>query len=306
MVLSALLSVSVASAPAQPTPEAIEQAKAAFLSGQGLYAKGLAADALARFEEAWAKRALPVTAYNIAICHEDLKRWGQAIRWYREYLRRAPDASDKKAVLATLVTLEGTLQREGTQALVIFAEPQAVQVEVDGEAIGPTPAMITVKPGTHRVVAKGPGLITGERNVEVPADTSVELSLLLKPESTSTAVRPVKGEVPLEPVQVNAPLTTLTLQADEVLKKLVRRERTAVPWVLLAAAAATSVGGVAFTVAAQDANALFLKSPANTMGSVRDLWLRQERDFRAASYVVFSVAGALALTALVLFIVESF
>jgi hypothetical protein len=209
--------------------------------GQRLYKQGFAADALGKFEESWGLRALPVTAYNIAVCHEDLKREGQAIRWYREYLRRAPDASDKKDVLATMTALEKRLQKQGKQALVVITEPEAVDVEIGGQAYGLSPVVVTLPKGTHRVVARAKGLVTVERNVVLPDNTSVEVSLLLSPERTESRVDSVKADAPVmtkvEPAVVTQQATTtLTLQADEALVKLVKRERTAVPWVLLGSA----------------------------------------------------------------------
>lgn len=310
MLFAMLLRLALAVPPVEPTPEAVAASRDAFVWGQRLYKQGFAADALGKFEESWGLRALPVTAYNIAVCHEDLKREGQAIRWYREYLRRAPDASDKKDVLATMTALEKRLQKQGKQALVVITEPEAVDVEIGGQAYGLSPVVVTLPPGTHRVVARAKGLVTVERNVVLPDNTSVEVSLLLSPERTESRVDSVKADAPVmtkvEPAVVaQQATTTLTLQADEALVKLVKRERTAVPWVLLGSAVAVgALAGGSFALAG-DARARLLSSPRDTPGTVRDLYLVQERNFTTSAIALFSVAGIVAISSLVVFILES-
>ena len=47
----------------------------------------------------------PASAYNVALCHSKLRHWGDAVRWYREYLKRNPSADDKAQVLETIRVL---------------------------------------------------------------------------------------------------------------------------------------------------------------------------------------------------------
>jgi tetratricopeptide (TPR) repeat protein len=44
----------------------------------------------------------PASAYNAALCHSKLRHWGDAVRWYREYLKRSPAADDRSQVLETI------------------------------------------------------------------------------------------------------------------------------------------------------------------------------------------------------------
>jgi tetratricopeptide (TPR) repeat protein len=308
MLLAALLHLALSVPPVEPTPEAVAASRDAFLWGQRLYKQGLAADALVKFEESWSLRALPVTAYNIAVCQEDLKREAQAIRWYREYLRRAPDAPDKKDVLKTMTALEQRLKKQGKQALVVVTEPDGVDIEVGGLPYGLSPVVVTLPPGTHRVVARGKGLVTVERNVALPDDTSVEVSLLLSPDKTESRVGSTAGDAPLRgeaPVGTRLPATTLTLKADEALSKLVKRERTAVPWLLLGASGALAVAGGITLGVSVSARTEYTLSPPNTPGVERDVLIARERDFGAGSVALFASAGVVALTALIIFILES-
>jgi S1-C subfamily serine protease len=41
----------------------------------------------------------PSSAYNVALCHQRLQHWADAVHWYQEYLRRNPTADDKEHVL---------------------------------------------------------------------------------------------------------------------------------------------------------------------------------------------------------------
>jgi tetratricopeptide (TPR) repeat protein len=44
----------------------------------------------------------PASAYDVALCHQKLHQWSEAVRWYQEYLKRRPDADDKAKVLETI------------------------------------------------------------------------------------------------------------------------------------------------------------------------------------------------------------
>lgn len=44
----------------------------------------------------------PAAAYNVALCHQRLRHWMDAVKWYEEYLKRKPDAPDKAKVLETI------------------------------------------------------------------------------------------------------------------------------------------------------------------------------------------------------------
>ncbi len=83
------------------------------------------------------------------------------------------------------------------------------------------------------------------------------------------------------------------------------RERTAVPWVLLGSAVVVgAAGGVTLGVSMR-AGEEYALSPPDTMGSVRELLLMQQRDFLTGAIALFTVAGVIAVTSLVIFILES-
>ncbi|MGH9444939.1 MAG: tetratricopeptide repeat protein [Terriglobia bacterium] len=53
----------------------------------------------------------PTSAYNVALCLQDMGDFSDAVTWYQEYLRRAPDVSDRDQVLARIAALQN--QEEG-------------------------------------------------------------------------------------------------------------------------------------------------------------------------------------------------
>jgi tetratricopeptide (TPR) repeat protein len=48
----------------------------------------------------------PASAYNVAICNQRIGHFGDAVRWYQEYLRRKPNAQDKTEVLERIRILK--------------------------------------------------------------------------------------------------------------------------------------------------------------------------------------------------------
>lgn len=48
----------------------------------------------------------PASAYNVALCLQDMGDYTDAVTWYQEYLRRAPNAPDRDQILARIATLQ--------------------------------------------------------------------------------------------------------------------------------------------------------------------------------------------------------
>ncbi len=47
----------------------------------------------------------PASVYNVALCHQKLHHWSDAVQWYQEYLKRNPTADDKARVLEVIRVL---------------------------------------------------------------------------------------------------------------------------------------------------------------------------------------------------------
>jgi tetratricopeptide (TPR) repeat protein len=75
--------------------------------------------ALAAFKEAYRSKPDPVFLYNIAQCHRKLGHTDEAITFYQNYLRRAPEAKNRAEVERRLAELQSLRPAESVPA----AEP---------------------------------------------------------------------------------------------------------------------------------------------------------------------------------------
>jgi tetratricopeptide (TPR) repeat protein len=98
-----IMLVSLVAAAATPEEEA---ARVHFLSGQAYYDQADYEDALREFGEAYRISHKPQLLYNLAVCHEHLSHFAEAIALLEQYLAKTPDASDRAAVLSRIRTLK--------------------------------------------------------------------------------------------------------------------------------------------------------------------------------------------------------
>lgn len=81
-------------------------ARAAFAEGQRRYDLNEFNAALAAFKQAYLAYEEPVFLFNIAQCYRQLGDKGEAIKFYRSYLRKVPDAPNRDDVKSLVSTLE--------------------------------------------------------------------------------------------------------------------------------------------------------------------------------------------------------
>lgn len=94
-----------------PTPDEIRaEAQRMFERGLVMYRRGEYEAALQAFTEAYRFARLPDIVYNLARTCERMDKKRDAVDYYREYLRRRPDAPDRAEVEAAIRTLEGRVQ----------------------------------------------------------------------------------------------------------------------------------------------------------------------------------------------------
>jgi hypothetical protein len=86
--------LAIGAAHADPT----DQARQHFKKGRELYDAGDYRGAIAEFAAADQIAPSPLLEYNIALCHERLGEKSEAVRRYRAYLDRTPDAPNRAAV----------------------------------------------------------------------------------------------------------------------------------------------------------------------------------------------------------------
>ncbi|HEX6837631.1 MAG TPA: hypothetical protein VF334_13715 [Polyangia bacterium] len=81
-------------------------AKKFFISGSKHFDLGEYTDALNDFKEGYRLKDDPVFLYNIAQCHRLLNQNTEALRAYKTYLRRAPNASNRDEVERKIAAIE--------------------------------------------------------------------------------------------------------------------------------------------------------------------------------------------------------
>jgi tetratricopeptide (TPR) repeat protein len=176
-------------APAQnlQEPEAVAKAQARVLyeKAANAYRDGRYYEAVDTFLETNRLYPDPKLSFNVAKSFEGLGNPSGALRYYREYLRRSPDAADKKEVDAHVEQLELALSQKGVQQLTVSSTPEGATLRLDGQAVGITPWTGESFAGKHRIVVDEAGYQQNERVIEVDLhrarDFDFELSPLPKP-----------------------------------------------------------------------------------------------------------------------------
>ncbi len=176
-----------------------------FKSGVAFFNEAKYTEALAEFERAYEIAPHPLVLYNIASCHRELSHYGEAVKFYRQFLDEGKGAKVAAAKLKTAqADLDALLARVATVKVTVT--PADAQLTVDG-APGSTEMLLS--PGEHKVVAKAPGHKDEEKTVRVASGDLVEISLTLAetPKMVITAEKPLEASV--------VPPTRPTIDAKE-------------------------------------------------------------------------------------------
>ena len=285
-----------APAPAEPNTE---KARAAFQAAQALYQASRFADALTKFQEAQALKPHPVIIFNIARCHEQLGALPQALAAYREYLRLSPEASDRAAVAASIASLEKRVPQNSQ--LVVSVEPPGAVVQVDGKRVGSSPASIELPPGEHSLEVSAEGYEPFKRSFTMSAQRPLEMNVSLSAKAPVVVAPVVVADAPTWPPELTPagapPPPPLVSQPDEP-----RRTRT-FTWIAggtaIASGAVATGLGIGASLTAADLRSGVVRPTAQLDGIAS-----HAQDLATGANVAWAVAGAAAVTAIVLFFVE--
>jgi tetratricopeptide (TPR) repeat protein len=187
---------SGASAAAQP----LELARMRYRQGVEAYNAGKYRVAVDYFLEADHLAPNGALSFNIARAYEKLDDPAATLRWYRDYLRRSPDAVDRVAVEERIHAMEAQLAKKGVQQLTVLSDPEGASVTFDGRPTGVTPWTTEVAPGSHELVLNLAGYAPETRRVELAADRAEDVVIQLGVASPS-GVAPVAAA----PASVPAP-----------------------------------------------------------------------------------------------------
>jgi tetratricopeptide (TPR) repeat protein len=171
-------------------------------------------DAIDFFLEADSFVPSAALAYNTSVAYEAMGDAASALKWAREYLRRAPNAEDRAQVQTMVDRLEGRLREKGIQQVTISSAPVGATVVVDGRAVGITPWTGELRPGKHRVELRLAGFKSGNDVFELRPERSLDVSLTLTAEEQTPKVTPPpddkKAPAPVVVDNTNADAVTIT------------------------------------------------------------------------------------------------
>jgi tetratricopeptide (TPR) repeat protein len=175
---------SRAVADARPGPVAVsqevrdhtlEEARKQHRAGVAAFAAGQYEEAIAAFLTADALHPSSETAFNIAKAYEAQGDHSHALQYYREYLRRAPSATDRDQVAKRISKLSEKVALRGLQQASFIVSPVGAAVLVDSEPIGAAPVTLDLRPGKHVVEFRKVGYAPAQFEFELPVDRPVDV-----------------------------------------------------------------------------------------------------------------------------------
>jgi tetratricopeptide (TPR) repeat protein len=167
------------SSPARAERDDRAAAVSALRDGNRLLEAGRAADALARFQEAFRLSGSAKLFYNIGQAHRDLPGHElEAYESFNRYLEQAQDAAP--GTRAEAERMRSELRRK-LSFLSVTTVPAGAQIAVDGNPRGTSPQTLTLSPGAHRVRLELEGYVPGpEETVMLAAGQTVSRNVELK------------------------------------------------------------------------------------------------------------------------------
>lgn len=186
-------SASHAAAPQDDSSAAKARAEVFFKNGIKAYRHHHYKDAIDVFLQAQHIYPSPTLSFNTARAYEKLHDSAGALRFYRAYLRQAPDASDEKLVHQRIEKLEATLHKKGVQQLTVLSEPDGATVLIDDRPVGVTPWTGEIYPGRHHLRLRREGYQDAERDFELPDLRAIDVDATLNrapPPAPSPAATP--------------------------------------------------------------------------------------------------------------------
>lgn len=202
-----LLSLLAQAGTPAASPEARAKAQALLKEGAQYYQQGQFADALEKFEQAYAFFPSPKLFFNIGQASRDLGRPVDAVDAFEKFLLQAADAAPELIAEAKR-SVEELSPKIGK--LLIDCTMSGAMISVDGKNVGQAPLvdMVRVTPGNHQVTATHPSVMPAVENVTVAAGTVQ--TIVLRPRLLAEVASPA----PVAPTApAPAPAPALDVQA---------------------------------------------------------------------------------------------
>lgn len=175
LVVSLLLSTATFAAP-PPDDGKKERASSLAKAGIALFKAKDYAEAVKVFRESFETFPIPVVAWNMARCHEELEQPEDAIFFFNKFKEIAP-SDDKKAIADMRV--ERLLKRYFGH-LTLNVDPVGADVNINGVKAGDAPLKaLRLRVGTYNVEMKQPGHETMTRVIQVAPGQQFTFSFTL-------------------------------------------------------------------------------------------------------------------------------
>jgi hypothetical protein len=213
------LCVPVLSARAQGGGAAEQAAKAQAEHGVRAFAEGDYHAAIAAFVRADQLRPNPAFVYDIGRAHEELHATDRALFFYREYLRRAPGAADRREVLARIDALSQHRPEPRSHTLRVRTQPAGASVWIDSEPVGKSPLELELPGGAHHATFRMPGRRPQSVRIELSRDQGpTEVEARLAPEGASASA--TRQPAPAASTQATKPTNPRPDQRQHVLRSV--------------------------------------------------------------------------------------
>jgi hypothetical protein len=189
-----------AAPPAKPTDP-----KALFASGEKKFKASDFAGALADFEASETAKADPATERYIALSHDSLQHYPEAVAAFEKFIAANPAKSkdqveEAKKRVEAIKALPGKVKIETTPAgaSIVIDTAQTPYEKV-------TPVEIELPPGKHTLLIGAEGFENATKEVEVTFGSKQDLTADLLKKEAPPAPPPVVAEVPAPPPPVPPP-----------------------------------------------------------------------------------------------------
>lgn len=154
-------------------------AKARYQLGVEAYRQRRYEEAIQLFLAADGLAPRAALAFNVARAYEKLEEPSRALQYYRDYLRRGADASNRDEVERRVRELQAALAERGVQQVTVRSKPTGATVSIDGRVRGTTPWTGELPIGSHQLQAQHPDSqpVVVALNLEPSRAQDLELAL---------------------------------------------------------------------------------------------------------------------------------
>jgi hypothetical protein len=215
------------------------------------------------------------------------------LQWYRDYLRRDPQAKNAAEVQAQINVLEKKLMAKGVQQLTVRSRPKGATVLIDEQPMGVTPWTGDIPPGRRHITLRLKGFAETSRELELPAESAVDVEVRLVPAGEAAPTPPPAPVVAPPPAAAPPPPTSDKGEPGTGLGLW--------PYITLAAGGAVLGGALTFEILRRGAED-DAKSDQTQIGYA-DKYDTME-SHQTMARVLAGVGGALAITGGVMLVLE--